>query len=181
MTTEPDDDGDLDLVEMGDGVLGLDVDGTLGILLHWVEGIVVDPEGMPVAATPAGICWIDARRLLRVDAMAVETQDPTPDQWQQAARIALDAFVYEELVVTDAVGRRPVDAPDPGTDEELERWGAPLREVIMMIGGIEGTLTSPVTGLEYAVSLERWAGQDLDRTFVHLAFKNTDHGPGESP
>ncbi len=42
------------------------------------------------------------------------------------------------------------------------------------IGGLEGVITSPVTGKEYAVSLAPWAGRDLDETFVRLAFKNYD-------
>jgi hypothetical protein len=83
-------------------------------------------------------------------------------------------FRDEEFIVAEAQSRRPADAPDPVTPEQLARWGVSLREAMKSIGGVEGVITSPVTGTEYAVSLAPWAGRDLDETFVRLAFKNYD-------
>lgn len=76
--------------------------------------------------------------------------------------------------MAEAESRRPVDAPDWVPAEQLQRWGVSLREAMKIIGGIEGVMKSPVTGEEYPVSLAAWAGRDLDRTFVHLGFKNFD-------
>jgi hypothetical protein len=87
-------------------------------------------------------------------------------------------FRNEQFIVEEAEGRRPSDAPDWVPAEQLQRWGISLREAMRSLGGVDGVMKSPVTGIEYPVSLARWAGRDLDDTFVHLGFKNSDPDPG---